>query len=167
MYTPLAPLAATAWVTAEPVPYSRRRDGRELRLKPGDRWHGFEGLAENHVLVDPIKVTILTPGLSADGSMHDHGIPAAIVTKFLSARRIEIEKTGLFGTDAQLKGCLIQRHVHVIALSRFEFLLAGREKKAMQIEHQFLVRRDILNGDGSEERFLLRPGRGNAKGQQE
>ena len=31
-------------------------------LKPGDRWHGFEGLAENHVLVDPIKVTILSPG---------------------------------------------------------------------------------------------------------
>ena len=36
---------------------------RHWVLKPGDRWHGFEGLAENHVLVDPIKVTILTPGL--------------------------------------------------------------------------------------------------------
>jgi len=65
-------------------------------LKPGDRWHGFEGLAENHVLVDPIKVTILTPGLSASGSMQKLGIPAAVVTKFLSARRIEIEKTGLY-----------------------------------------------------------------------
>jgi arginine decarboxylase len=65
-------------------------------LNPKDRWHGFAGLAENHVLVDPIKVTILTPGLSADGSMQEHGIPAAVVTKFLSARRIEIEKTGLY-----------------------------------------------------------------------
>jgi arginine decarboxylase len=65
-------------------------------LKPGDKWHGFEGLAENHVLVDPIKVTILTPGLSADSSMQQHGIPASVVTKFLSARRIEIEKTGLY-----------------------------------------------------------------------
>ena len=65
-------------------------------LKPGDRWHGFEELAENHVLVDPIKVTILTPGLSADGKMQEHGIPAAVVTRFLSARRIEIEKTGLY-----------------------------------------------------------------------
>jgi arginine decarboxylase len=65
-------------------------------LKPGDAWHGFEGLAENHVLVDPIKVTIMTPGLSADGVMQEHGIPAAVVTKFLSARRIEIEKTGLY-----------------------------------------------------------------------
>ena len=33
-------------------------------LKPKDKWHGFEDLAANHVLVDPIKVTILTPGLS-------------------------------------------------------------------------------------------------------
>jgi arginine decarboxylase len=65
-------------------------------LKPGDAWHGFTGLAENHVMVDPIKVTILSPGLSADGTMQEHGIPAAIVVKFLSQRRIEIEKTGLY-----------------------------------------------------------------------
>ena len=31
-------------------------------LEPDDKWHGFMGLAENHALVDPIKVTILTPG---------------------------------------------------------------------------------------------------------
>jgi arginine decarboxylase len=72
-------------------------DKRDLWvLNPKHRWHGFEGLAENHVLVDPIKVTILTPGLSANGSMQAHGIPAAVVTKFLSSRRIEIEKTGLY-----------------------------------------------------------------------
>ena len=68
----------------------------EWVLKPGDGWHGFEGLAENHVLVDPIKVTILSPGLSPNGDMQEHGIPAAVVVKFLSARRIEIEKTGLY-----------------------------------------------------------------------
>jgi arginine decarboxylase len=65
-------------------------------LKPKDAWHGFEGLAANHALVDPIKVTILTPGLTADGAMQAHGIPAAVVVKFLSSRRIEIEKTGLY-----------------------------------------------------------------------
>src|SRR5437660_2322649 len=65
-------------------------------LKPADKWHGFDNLAENHVLVDPIKVTFLTPGLAADGAMQPQGIPAAVVTKFLSARRIEIEKTGLY-----------------------------------------------------------------------
>ncbi|MDR9773718.1 arginine/lysine/ornithine decarboxylase [Rhizobium hidalgonense] len=65
-------------------------------LKPDDAWHGFTGLAENHVMVDPIKVTILSPGLSASGVMDEHGIPAAVITKFLSSRRIEIEKTGLY-----------------------------------------------------------------------
>lgn len=65
-------------------------------LKPGDRWHGFSDLAENHALVDPIKVTILSPGLSPDGTVQSPGIPAAVVVKFLSSRRIEIEKTGLY-----------------------------------------------------------------------
>ena len=80
----------------EPMAAQPANDREHWVLKPGDRWHGFEGLAENHVLVDPIKVTILTPGLSANGSMQQHGIPAAVVTKFLSSRRIEIEKTGLY-----------------------------------------------------------------------
>jgi len=80
----------------EPMAAQPVNDRAHWVLKPGDRWHGFEGLAENHVLVDPIKVTILTPGLSANGSMQQHGIPAAVVTKFLSSRRIEIEKTGLY-----------------------------------------------------------------------
>jgi arginine decarboxylase len=65
-------------------------------LEPKDKWHGFEDLAANHVLVDPIKVTILTPGLSPNGTMARSGIPAAVVVKFLSSRRIEIEKTGLY-----------------------------------------------------------------------
>ena len=71
-------------------------DRAQWVLKSKDRWHGFEGLAENYVMVDPIKVTILSPGLSADGSMKEFGIPASVVTKFLSSRRIEIEKTGLY-----------------------------------------------------------------------
>ena len=74
-------------------PTARKED---WMLKPGARWHGFEDLAENHALVDPIKVTILSPGLASDGTMHEHGIPAAVVVKFLSSRRIEVEKTGLY-----------------------------------------------------------------------
>jgi len=71
-------------------------DRASWSLVPGDAWHGFEGLAADHALVDPIKVTIMTPGLLADGTMEEMGIPAGVVVKFLSARRIEIEKTGLY-----------------------------------------------------------------------
>ncbi len=78
-------------MASEPV-----ADAARWRLDPGDAWHGFESLAPNHVMLDPIKVTLLTPGLSADGRMEATGIPAAIVTRFLSSRRIEIEKTGLY-----------------------------------------------------------------------
>src|SRR6478609_8614529 len=65
-------------------------------LRPGEAWHGFEGLADDHVMVDPIKVTLLAPGLTAAGTMEERGIPAAVLTKFLSSRRIEVEKTGLY-----------------------------------------------------------------------
>jgi len=71
-------------------------DRASWSLVPGDAWHGFQGLAADHALVDPIKVTIMTPGLLADGTMEEMGIPAGVVVKFLSARRIEIEKTGLY-----------------------------------------------------------------------
>jgi hypothetical protein len=45
VYTPVAPLAVTAWVTAEPVPYASRQDERELPLKPGEGRDGQVVLA--------------------------------------------------------------------------------------------------------------------------
>jgi len=63
-------------------------------LHPGDTWHGFEGLPDNYCMLDPIKVTILTPGMKEDGSLGDHGIPAAVVVKFLDTRGIINEKSG-------------------------------------------------------------------------
>ncbi|MFH1742920.1 MAG: glycoside hydrolase family 38 C-terminal domain-containing protein, partial [bacterium] len=38
MYTPVAELNATAWITPEPVPYSKRRSGRKVDMKPGKKW---------------------------------------------------------------------------------------------------------------------------------
>ena len=53
-------------------------------LKAGERWHGFGNLAEGFNMLDPIKATIITPGLNMDGDFAEHtGIPAAIVTKYL------------------------------------------------------------------------------------
>ena len=45
-------------------------------------------------MLDPTKVTILTPGVNAQGSIGDWGIPAAIITEFLDGRRVEIARTG-------------------------------------------------------------------------
>jgi len=65
-------------------------------LKPGDRWHGFEDLAPGFNMLDPIKATVITPGLDVDGMFADPGIPAAIVTKYLAEHGIIVEKTGLY-----------------------------------------------------------------------
>jgi arginine decarboxylase len=45
-------------------------------------------------MLDPTKVTILTPGVNAQGVVSDWGIPAAILTEFLDGRRVEIARTG-------------------------------------------------------------------------
>jgi arginine decarboxylase len=63
-------------------------------LVPGEPWHGFSGLTEGFCMLDPIKVTVTTPGIDAQGTFADRGIPAQIVTLFLHKLRIEVEKTG-------------------------------------------------------------------------
>ena len=66
-------------------------------LKANDRWHGFGNLAENFNMLDPIKATIITPGLDVDGAFSDEiGIPAAIVTRYLSEHGVIVEKCGLY-----------------------------------------------------------------------
>jgi arginine decarboxylase len=72
-------------------------DREAWMLKPGDRWHGFGELADGFNMLDPIKATIITPGLDVDGNFAgDIGIPAAIVTKYLAEHGIIVEKCGLY-----------------------------------------------------------------------
>ena len=65
-------------------------------LKPGEDWHGYQDddIADDYCMLDPAKVTILTPGVNAQGVVGDWGIPAAILTEFLDGRRVEIARTG-------------------------------------------------------------------------
>ncbi|MDR2209320.1 MAG: arginine/lysine/ornithine decarboxylase [Azoarcus sp.] len=66
-------------------------------LRANERWHGFGNLAAGFNMLDPIKATIITPGLDVDGDFADHtGIPAAIVTRYLAEHGIIVEKTGLY-----------------------------------------------------------------------
>ena len=45
-------------------------------------------------MLDPAKVTILTPGMDAQGRIAEWGIPATVLTEFLDSRRVEIARTG-------------------------------------------------------------------------
>jgi len=65
-------------------------------LKGNDKWHGFGNLAEGFNMLDPIKATIITPGMDMSGKFAKTGIPASIVTKFLAEHGVVVEKTGLY-----------------------------------------------------------------------
>lgn len=65
-------------------------------LKANEDWHGFGDLAPDFNMLDPIKSTVITPGLAVDGAFADTGIPAAIVTRYLSEHGVIVEKTSLY-----------------------------------------------------------------------
>ena len=65
-------------------------------LRAGERWHGFGDLAAGFNLLDPIKATIITPGLDVEGSFAETGIPASVLTRYLTEHGIVVEKTGLY-----------------------------------------------------------------------
>lgn len=65
-------------------------------MQLGADWHGFGEVADDYVLLDPLKVTLVMPGLDAGGTLGEQGIPAAVVSKFLWERGLVVEKTGLY-----------------------------------------------------------------------
>ncbi|MCL6555232.1 MAG: arginine/lysine/ornithine decarboxylase [Burkholderiales bacterium] len=65
-------------------------------LRANERWHGFGDLAPGFNMLDPIKATVITPGLDVEGEFAESGIPAAIVTKYLAEHGVIVEKTGLY-----------------------------------------------------------------------
>ena len=71
-------------------------DRDDWMLKSNDRWHGFGDLAPGFNMLDPIKATVITPGLDVSGAFSNPGMPAAVVTKYLAEHGIIVEKTGLY-----------------------------------------------------------------------
>lgn len=69
---------------------------QDWMLRPNETWHGFGNLAENFNMLDPIKATIITPGLGVNGEFTENGIPATLVTKYLAERGVIVEKCGLY-----------------------------------------------------------------------
>ena len=53
-------------------------------LRPGDDWHGFHDIADEWCMLDPIKVSILSPGMGGDGKLEKTGVPAALVNAWFN-----------------------------------------------------------------------------------
>ncbi|GAN81622.1 Orn/Lys/Arg family decarboxylase [Acidocella aminolytica] len=65
-------------------------------LEPGAEWHGFPNLERDYCMLDPIKVTVTTPGMDLSGGLSKHGIPASLLTAYLAEHGIVAEKTANF-----------------------------------------------------------------------
>lgn len=83
---------------ADAPPALLASDPRCWELEPEADWHGFPGLSEGQCLLDPIKVTLTCPGVSATGETAPWGIPARILTSYLATRGIVVEKTDTYTT---------------------------------------------------------------------
>ncbi len=82
-----------------PENFERNGDGgrrEDWMLKASDKWHGFGKLKAGFNMLDPIKATIITPGLDIEGHFADIGMPAAVVTKYLAEHGVVVEKTSLY-----------------------------------------------------------------------
>lgn len=62
-------------------------------LRNAEKWHGFKNIDGDFLSLDPIKITILTPGIK-NNDVEDWGIPADVVAKFLDEHDIVVEKAG-------------------------------------------------------------------------
>jgi arginine/lysine/ornithine decarboxylase len=68
-------------------------DPRCWVLHPGADWHGFGDIEDGYCMLDPIKVSVITPGVTVKGGLDTRGIPATLVTAYLHRRGVEVEKT--------------------------------------------------------------------------
>ncbi|MBU2650926.1 MAG: hypothetical protein KKA81_08325 [Bacteroidetes bacterium] len=65
-------------------------------MNKNNPWHGFEDIEDDYAMLDPIKLTITTPGINDHGEMAEEGIPASLVTNYLINKGIVCEKTDYY-----------------------------------------------------------------------
>ncbi|CAJ1194520.1 Inducible ornithine decarboxylase [Companilactobacillus paralimentarius] len=58
-------------------------------LNSQDNWHGFNEIAQGQAMIDPLKITVITPGIDVRNAKYQaNGIPGPVVAKFLMEKRI-------------------------------------------------------------------------------
>jgi arginine/lysine/ornithine decarboxylase len=73
-----------------------RRERQCWNFQPGNQWHGYAGYADDYAMVDPNKLTLLTPGIDRrTGEYLDFGVPATVVANYLREQHVVPEKCDL------------------------------------------------------------------------
>ncbi len=68
----------------------------DWEIEPDVDWHGFSDVQSGFTMLDPLKVTVMTPGLDLTGAFAERGVPAAVLTRYLAEHGVIVEKTGLY-----------------------------------------------------------------------
>ncbi len=73
-----------------------RTEQHYWHFQPGRTWHGYNGYSDGYAMVDPNKLTLLTPGIDrSTGHYLDFGVPATVVANYLREQGIVPEKCDL------------------------------------------------------------------------
>lgn len=69
---------------------------RFFNFIPQERWHAFDGYAQDQYFVDPCKLMLTTPGIDVESGEYDaFGVPATILAHFLREHGVIPEKCDL------------------------------------------------------------------------
>lgn len=73
-----------------------KREQQCWNFAPDAAWHGYKGYSDGYAMVDPNKLSLLTPGINRKtGEYLDFGVPATVVANYLREQRVVPEKCDL------------------------------------------------------------------------
>ncbi|TSO26777.1 putative ornithine decarboxylase [Lactobacillus sp. LL6] len=65
------------------------RDAKYWQISPGANWHGWREIGKGEAMLDPLKITVVTPGIDIKNARYEEeGIPGPVVAEFLMEKRI-------------------------------------------------------------------------------
>ena len=77
------PASGKSWDFADAPRELLCREQSVWTLKSNEVWHGFGDIGDNWAMIDPVKVSILTPGVNDDGTLAEEGVPAELAAAWL------------------------------------------------------------------------------------
>ncbi|NRN74640.1 putative ornithine decarboxylase [Lactobacillus helveticus] len=71
-------------------------DAKYWSMSKNDDWHGFRKMGNGEAMIDPLKITVRTPGINVKNAKYEKtGIPGAVVAEFLMENHIIRAKNDL------------------------------------------------------------------------
>ena len=73
-----------------------KREQQCWTFNPKSKWHGYAGYSDGYAMVDPNKLTLVTPGINRKtGDYLGFGVPATVVANYLREQGVVPEKCDL------------------------------------------------------------------------